>query len=89
MSYPDLTPDQIKAQHNSLAELRRLAEEGTTFYERRDDAIARARMTGLSLRQIGRAVGLTGSSVKMHLDAMGMVGPVAPTNSVTDPDEYE
>jgi DNA-binding NarL/FixJ family response regulator len=68
----DLTPEQLAAQHAAIRKLRVIREEGETFHFRRDEAIVDARKTGLSLRQIGNAVGLTGSSVKDHLDKLGI-----------------
>lgn len=71
----ELTPAQIDAQNESRRKLRVVREEGLSFDSRRDDIMAEARLNALSLRDIGKCVGLSPSSVKEHLDRMDIQLP--------------
>lgn len=59
----ELTPKQLADQDKVLGELRSLRREGETFIDRRDSAVYRAYLLGLSLRQIGRQIGLSPQGV--------------------------
>lgn len=59
----ELTPKQLAEQNHVLNELLSLRREGETFISRRDRTIYKGYMLGLSLRQIGRQVGLSAQGV--------------------------
>lgn len=59
----ELTPAEIDAQEVAKAKLRALRRESETFFERRDAEILAADKTGLSLRDIGREIGMSPQGV--------------------------
>src|SRR5260221_14460453 len=60
---PPLTAKQIQAQERAAAKLRALRHEGEALIRRRDDAITAARSTGMSRREIGSNLGMSGQGI--------------------------
>ena len=66
----EMTPEQITAQDEARNRLRKLRRESETWFERRDAEIVAADKTGLSLRDIGREVGMSAQGVLNILNRM-------------------